>query len=95
MLDIKVSKNHMNIVNSLMVFSPPNKNPRNLSNTVQEIDPSNRNKSILVLHLDIIMDLKNINDPEINNIHLVSTPTKHDQHNRHSKNTKHSKTYTS
>ena len=79
MLDIKVSKNHMNIVNSMMVFNPPNKNPRNLSNTVKEIDPSIRNKSILVMNLDIIMDMKNINAPEIKKIHLVSTSKKDDK----------------
>ena len=76
---MKVSKNHMNIVKSIMVFSPPNKNPRNLSNTVKEIDPSKRNKSILVMNLDIIMDMKNINTPEIKKIHLVSTSKKDDK----------------
>ena len=69
----------MNIVNSMMVFSPPNKNPRNLSNTVKEIDPSNRNKSILVMNLDIIIDMKNIKTPEIKKIHLVSIYKKDDK----------------
>ena len=66
----------MNIVNSITVFSPPNKNPRNLSNTVKEIDPSNRNKNILVMNLDIIIDMKNIKTPEIKKIHLVSISKK-------------------
>ena len=47
--------------------------------TENEIDPSNRNKSILVMNLDIIMDMKNINAPEIKKIHLVSTSKKDDK----------------